>query len=194
MGQCHGTCISVEDDYGRQRRRRKKSIPDNADASCITPSHAGGGAASSTPVRTSSTWPSPYPPGDVGSLLDGGVSPSPARSTSKRFFRRPFPPPSPAKHIKAALAKRQGATKKKDAVGTGCGAGDPEQLLDKSFGYGKNFGSKYELGKEVGRGHFGNTWSATVKKGEMKGQCVAVKIIPKAKVPWHYPNIHVYLF
>ncbi|XP_074581256.1 CDPK-related kinase 3-like [Curcuma longa] len=182
MGQCHGTCISVKDDYGRHRSRRKKTIPDNADASGAPPPHAGEGSASPFPVRKSSTWPSPYPPGDVSSLPDGGVSPTPARSTSKRFFGRPFPPPSPAKHIKAALAKRQGAAKKKDAVGTGGGAVDPEQLLDKTFGYGKNFGSTYHLGEEVGRGHFGNTCLATAKKGEMKGQTVAVKIIPKAKM------------
>ncbi|KAJ6795285.1 putative CDPK-related kinase 3 [Iris pallida] len=54
--------------------------------------------------------------------------------------------------------------------------------LDKNFGYGKNFGAKYEVGKEVGRGHFGNTCSARVKKGDLKGQVVAVKTIPKAKM------------
>jgi serine/threonine protein kinase len=54
--------------------------------------------------------------------------------------------------------------------------------LDKTFGFGKNFGAKYELGKEVGRGHFGHTCSAIVKKGEYKGQTVAVKIISKAKM------------
>lgn len=54
--------------------------------------------------------------------------------------------------------------------------------LDKTFGFGKNFGAKYELGKEVGRGHFGHTSIARAKKGEMKGQLVAVKIIPKTKV------------
>lgn len=57
--------------------------------------------------------------------------------------------------------------------------------LVKIFGYGKNFGAKYELGKEVGRGHFGHTCSATAKMGEMKGQHVAVKIISKAKVRWY---------
>jgi len=57
-----------------------------------------------------------------------------------------------------------------------------EQSLDKSFGYGKNFGAKYEIGKEVGRGHFGHTCYAKGKKGELKDQPVAVKIISKAKV------------
>ena len=57
-----------------------------------------------------------------------------------------------------------------------------ERGLDKSFGYGKNFGAKFELGREVGRGHFGHTYSAKGKKGELKGQPVAVKIISKVKV------------
>ncbi|KAE8723340.1 CDPK-related protein kinase [Hibiscus syriacus] len=118
---------------------------------------------------------------------------SPARSstnsTPKRFFRRPFPPPSPAKHIKAVLALRHGSVKPNEAaipegseaeaagaaVATGTG-------LDKSFGFSKHFGSKYELGDEVGRGHFGYTCAAKFKKGELKGQEVAVKVIPKAKM------------
>ncbi|PWA97137.1 hypothetical protein CTI12_AA032280 [Artemisia annua] len=54
--------------------------------------------------------------------------------------------------------------------------------LDKSFGYSKNFGAKYELGKEVGRGHFGHTCWAKCKKGVLKNQSVAVKIITKAKM------------
>lgn len=62
------------------------------------------------------------------------------------------------------------------------GDGEGERRLDKSFGYAKNFGAKYELGKEVGRGHFGHTCWAKGKKGELKGQAVAVKIVSKAKV------------
>lgn len=54
--------------------------------------------------------------------------------------------------------------------------------LDKSFGFSKHFGNKYELGEEVGRGHFGYTCKATFKKGELKGQQAAVKVIPKSKV------------
>ncbi|KAH0652715.1 hypothetical protein KY289_030393 [Solanum tuberosum] len=41
--------------------------------------------------------------------------------------------------------------------------------------------TKYEIGEEVGRGHFGYTCSAIVKKGELKGQKVVRKVIPKAK-------------
>ncbi|CAI8618388.1 unnamed protein product [Vicia faba] len=110
-------------------------------------------------------------------------SPStPSRSTSstpRRFFRRAFPPPSPAKHIRAALARRQGK-KETTAIPEDSeeGAGD----LDKRFGFSKDFTSKLEVGEEVGRGHFGYTCSAKFKKGEHKGQQVAVKVIPKAKM------------
>lgn len=140
-----------------------------------------------TPARSSnpSPWPSPYPHGLSASPLPGGVSPSPARgsATPRRFFRRPFPPPSPAKHIKASLAKRLGhAAKPKEGPIPEEAGTEPEQALDKSFGYSKNFGAKYELGKEVGRGHFGHTCSARCKKGELKDQPVAVKIISKAKM------------
>lgn len=100
-------------------------------------------------------------------------------STPRRFFRRPFPPPSPAKHIRAVLARRQG---KKEAAAIPEdgeeGAGD----LDKRFGFSKDFSSKLEVGEEVGRGHFGYTSAAKFKKGEFKGQQVAVKVIPKAKM------------
>ncbi|KAI3437381.1 uncharacterized protein J3R85_005362 [Psidium guajava] len=109
-----------------------------------------------------------------------------ANSTPKRFFKRPFPPPSPAKHIKAALALRRGGTVKPNEAaipeGSEVGAEGRVTGLDKSFGFSKNFGSKYELGDEVGRGHFGYTCYARSKKGEFKGQQVAVKVIPKAKM------------
>ncbi|KAF2315184.1 hypothetical protein GH714_038366 [Hevea brasiliensis] len=107
-----------------------------------------------TPARSSnpSPWPSPYPHGVSASPLPGGVSPSPARaSTPRRFFRRPFPPPSPAKHIAASLAKRLGGAKPKEGPIPEHGGTETEQQqqsLDKSFGYSKNFGAKYELGKE----------------------------------------------
>lgn len=54
--------------------------------------------------------------------------------------------------------------------------------LDKRFGFSKELTSRLEVGDEVGRGHFGYTCSAVFKKGEFKGQQVAVKVIPKAKV------------
>lgn len=99
--------------------------------------------------------------------------PASGAGTPRRFFKRP---PSPAKHIKAVLARRHGSVKQaipegKEAAG-----------LDKSFGFSKKFYDKYEVGEEVGRGHFGYACRANFKKGELKGQEVAVKIIPKAKV------------
>ncbi|GJU67833.1 CDPK-related kinase 3 isoform X1, partial [Tanacetum coccineum] len=140
-----------------------------------------------TPARSSSPWASPYPQG-LTSPLPTGVSPSPARSSTpgRRFFKRPFPPPSPAKHIKASLARRFGKPQQ-PREGTipedGTAAVEQEvQLLDKNFGYNKNFGAKYELGKEIGRGHFGHTCHARGKKGDLKDLALAVKIISKVKM------------
>ncbi|CAF2036560.1 unnamed protein product [Brassica napus] len=119
------------------------------------------------------------------SPLPAGVAPSPAR-TPGRKFKWPFPPPSPAKPIMAALRRRRGAPPRprdepipedsEDVDGVG------GERLDKNFGFGKNMEGKYEMGKEVGRGHFGHTCWAKAKKGKMKGQTVAVKIISKAKM------------
>ncbi|EXB96709.1 CDPK-related protein kinase [Morus notabilis] len=103
-------------------------------------------------------------------------------STPKRFFRRPFPPPSPAKHLKAVLARRHGSVKPNEAAIPEGSEGEPGATLDKSFGFSKHFGNKYEMGEEVGRGHFGYTCAARLKKGELKGEQVAVKVIPKAKM------------
>ncbi|KAI9123834.1 hypothetical protein K1719_005134 [Acacia pycnantha] len=103
--------------------------------------------------------------------------PRSASSTPGRVFRRPFPPPSPAKHIKAFLAKRQGKKTSKAIPEDG-----EEVDLDKRFGFSKEFTSRLEVGEEVGRGHFGYTCSARFKKGEHKGKQVAVKVIPKAKM------------
>ncbi|XP_031497405.1 CDPK-related kinase 3-like [Nymphaea colorata] len=177
MGQCYGRTITANGDAGDR--------PSSTSCNGVAP-------RSPTPGHSSSAspWPSPYPVASPlpnagatpASPLPSGVSPSPMRSsTPRRFFRRPFPPPSPAKHIKAALAKRQGPAKPKEGPIPEDG-GEAEQPLDKSFGYNKNFAAKYELGKEVGRGHFGHTCSARARKGEIKGQPVAVKIISKAKM------------
>jgi serine/threonine protein kinase len=97
-----------------------------------------------------------------------------------RIFKRPFPPPSPAKHIRALLARRHGSVKPNEAsIPEGS---ESDIALDKNFGFSKQFVSHYELGEEVGRGHFGYTCSAKAKKGSLKGQDVAVKVIPKSKV------------
>ncbi|KAI4338023.1 hypothetical protein L6164_016378 [Bauhinia variegata] len=140
-----------------------------------TSSHGDATPGRNTPANSFSTSPftSPLPP---------GVAPSPAR-TPGRKFRWPLPPPSPAKPIMAAILRRQGKSKPKEGPIPEEGQGEEaERSLDKSFGYAKNFGAKYELGKEVGRGHFGHTCRARAKKGELKGQEVAVKIISKAKM------------
>ncbi|KAL1824326.1 hypothetical protein DCAR_0312386 [Daucus carota subsp. sativus] len=103
---------------------------------------------------------------------------SSSNSTPKRFFKRPFPPPSPAKHIKAVWARRVKPNEAAIPEGEEVEGGG----LDKSFGFSKNFASKYEVGEEVGRGHFGYTCKAKFKKGDSKGKDVAVKVIPKAKM------------
>lgn len=71
-------------------------------------------------------------------------------------------------------------------------AGSGRLELDKSFGYPNNFESKYEMGEEIGRGHFGYTCKAKFKKGELKGQEVAVKVIPKATV-WNFLICSLYI-
>ncbi|XP_022928087.1 CDPK-related kinase 5-like isoform X1 [Cucurbita moschata] len=105
-----------------------------------------------------------------------------ANSTPKRFFRKPFPPPSPAKHIRAVLARRHGSVKPNEASIPEGSEAEGATGLDKNFGFPKHFASKYEVGEEVGRGHFGYTCAARFKKGELKGQQVAIKIIPKSKM------------
>ncbi|KAF6162587.1 hypothetical protein GIB67_003133 [Kingdonia uniflora] len=111
-----------------------------------------------------------------------------SNSTPRRFFKRPFPPPSPAKHIRAVLARRHGSLKSNESAIPEGNEDENVSGLDKSFGFSKSFLSKYELGDEVGRGHFGYTCAATIKKGDLKGQKIAVKVIPKAKE--HAPAIH----
>ncbi|XP_014510610.1 CDPK-related kinase 5 [Vigna radiata var. radiata] len=99
---------------------------------------------------------------------------SPAPPTPRRFFK----PPSPAKHIRAVLARRHGSVKPNEAT-------IPEDevvALDKNFGFSKQFEQKFEVGDEVGRGHFGYTCAAKFIKGQLRGQHVAVKVIPKAKM------------
>ncbi|KAG6588648.1 CDPK-related protein kinase, partial [Cucurbita argyrosperma subsp. sororia] len=115
------------------------------------------------------------------SPLPGGGTES-ASSTPGRFFRRSFAPPSPAKHIRAVLARRLGKKAGSTAAIPEEGDEEGEIELDKRFGFSKELTSRLEIGEEVGRGHFGYTCSAKFKKGEHKGQQVAVKVIPKAKM------------
>ncbi|PIN20455.1 Ca2+/calmodulin-dependent protein kinase, EF-Hand protein superfamily [Handroanthus impetiginosus] len=120
--------------------------------------------------------PNPYAPRDAPEYSEPpNTTPNP---TTPR--RRPFPPPSPAKHLKAVILRRYGGVK--PSGGAAIREEEEEEGLDKSFGLAKKFDSSFEVGEEVGRGHFGYTCSAVAKKGELKGRKVAVKIIPKSKM------------
>ncbi|KAK6944469.1 Protein kinase domain [Dillenia turbinata] len=120
-------------------------------------------------------------PSPLSSVFKNSPADSSVTSTPLRFLKRPFPPPSPAKHIRALLARRHGSVKPNEATipeGSECDI----VALDKNFGFSKQFANHYDLGEEVGHGHFGYTCSATAKKGSLKGQDVAVKVIPKSKM------------
>ncbi|XP_047338264.1 CDPK-related kinase 3 [Impatiens glandulifera] len=183
MGQCYGKTIPAADNIEGITTVVASVTGDDHPARSPNTTASAAHSVKNTPARSSATslYPSPYPNGGV-SPLPVGVSPSPARSTPRRFFKRPFPPPSPAKHIKASLAKRFGHQKPREGPIPEDGITENDPSLDKNFGYGKNFGAKYELGKEVGRGHFGHTCQAVVRKGDLKDLAVAVKIISKAKM------------
>lgn len=168
MGLCHGKPIETS-----QTQRENPSFPSDKEVLPLPPS---------SHSTKSSKFPF-YSPSPLPSFFKNSPSnsnPSSVSSTPLRLFKRPFPPPSPAKHIRALLARRHGSVKPNEASipeGSECEVG-----LDKSFGFSKQFVVHYELGEEVGRGHFGYTCSAKGKKGSLKGQEVAVKVIPKSKV------------
>jgi serine/threonine protein kinase len=171
MGQCYGKYDGGEVSFNEVQSKTQSSKHSNGGSF--------GGASPMRSYKTSfgSSHPSPRHPS--ASPLPHYAS-SPAPSTPRRLFKRPFPPPSPAKHIQSSLVKRHGAKPKEE--GSIPEAVDNEKPLDKQFGYPKNFTSKYELGHEVGRGHFGHTCYAKMRRGEHKGMAVAVKIISKAKM------------
>ncbi|CAN1228183.1 CDPK-related kinase 4 [Linum grandiflorum] len=146
--------------------------------------------APTTPVsvsghgNSSSNHANVYAASPFHSPLPAGVPPSPSPSgTPGRKFKWPLPPPSPAKPI-MRMMRRKGQTKKTPKQGPipEDAEDESEVPLDKNFGYPKNIAAKYELGKEVGRGHFGHTCWAKGKKGDLKGESVAVKVISKAKM------------
>lgn len=187
MGHCYSRNISaVEDDEIPTGNGEVSNQPSQS-----TQNHRHASIPQS-PVASGASEVNSYNISPFQSPLPAGVAPSPAR-TPGRKFKWPFPPPSPAKPIMAALRRRRGAPPQprdepipedsEDVADHGGdhGGGGGERL-DKNFGFGKNFEGKYELGKEVGRGHFGHTCWAKAKKGKMKNQTVAVKIISKAKV------------
>ncbi|KAL0461480.1 UNVERIFIED_CONTAM: CDPK-related kinase [Sesamum latifolium] len=59
---------------------------------------------------------SPSPAHYLFSKKSPARSPAPGSGTPRRFFKKPFPPPSPAKHIKAVLARRHGSVKPNEAA------------------------------------------------------------------------------
>lgn len=163
MGLCHGKPI--------EQNPKPNSENPNSVIQSETPK---------TPTNFPFYSPSPLP----NLFKSSSPANSSITSTPLRLFKRPFPPPSPAKHIRALLARRHGSVKPNEASipeGSEC-----DVALDKNFGYSKHFAAHYDLGDEVGRGHFGYTCSARAKKGSFKGQQVAVKIIPKSKVDFTY--------
>ncbi|CAA7060517.1 unnamed protein product [Microthlaspi erraticum] len=163
MGLCHGKPIE----------QQSKSLPISIETDeKKTPQQA----------KSSSKFPfySPSPLHSFFKTSPAVSSSSSVSSTPLRIFKRPFPPPSPAKHIRAFLARRYGSVKPNEASipeGSECDVG-----LDKKFGFSRQFASHYEIDGEVGRGHFGYTCSAKGRKGSLKGQDVAVKVIPKSKM------------
>ncbi|XP_072975405.1 CDPK-related kinase 1-like [Typha angustifolia] len=166
MGLCHGKQIQSPE-IGEENGKENHIVPDIEEP----PPRSGIAKLPKFPFYSPSPLPGSYKSSPANSSLN---------SSPLRFFKRPFPPPSPAKHIKALLARRHGPVKPNEvSIPEGC---EVELGLDKSFGFSKQFFSKYELGEEVGRGHFGYTCSAKAKKGELKGEEVAIKVIPKAKM------------
>ncbi|WVY96783.1 hypothetical protein V8G54_028934 [Vigna mungo] len=162
MGICHGKPIETQ-----QSERENPEFPSEV-------------PSSTNPKPSKFPFYSPSPLQSWFKNSPANSNPSSVSSTPLRIFKRPFPPPSPAKHIRALLARRHGSVKPNEASipeGSECEIG-----LDKSFGFAKQFSAHYELGEEVGRGHFGYTCSAKPKKGPLKGIDVAVKVIPKSKM------------
>ncbi|OMO56018.1 hypothetical protein COLO4_35823 [Corchorus olitorius] len=101
--------------------------------------------------------------------------------TPRRCSWRPFQPPFLAKHIKHLLLKRLCGEPKLGSISED-GGSEPQEGLDKTFGFRKNFGAKYKLVQKFGRGSLGHVFSGRARKGELKDQPVAVKIISKAKM------------
>ncbi|CAH8308060.1 unnamed protein product [Eruca vesicaria subsp. sativa] len=186
MGHCYSRNISTVEDNDGDIPAGAAHLPHHTDNNHRT-------SIPNSPAASSSSDVNPYTISPFQSPLPAGVAPSPARTPGKKF-KWPFPPPSPAKPIMAALRRRRGTAPQPrdgpipeeseevdDHHGRGGGSRGGDRL-DKNFGFSKNFEGKYELGKEVGRGHFGHTCWAKAKKGKIKGQTVAVKIISKAKM------------
>ncbi|XP_027345960.1 CDPK-related kinase 5-like isoform X2 [Abrus precatorius] len=154
--------------------RANPTLSSSSSSPTHTPTNANANAQNSKPIPKKSPLFPFYTPSPAHHFFSGK---SPAPTTPRRFFR----PPSPAKHIRAVLARRQGSVKPNEAT-IPEGSAAEVVALDKNFGFSKQFKHKFELGDEVGRGHFGYTCSAKFLKAQFKPQRVAVKVIPKAKM------------
>ncbi|KAF2923960.1 CDPK-related kinase 5 [Oryza sativa Japonica Group] len=184
MGGCHAKPLTHEEADGACSPPRERPQPP------ATPPRGSGAA---TPAWKTKPWaspffgfstPSPSPAHHLFSASSPRRSPAPSAPTTpaRRLLRLPFPPPSPAKHIRQALARRHGPPRPPIPEEGGDVEGEGGRGLDKGFGFNKGFAAKYDMGDEVGRGHFGYTCAAKIKKGARKGDAVAVKVIPKAKM------------
>ncbi|XP_062189956.1 CDPK-related kinase 5-like [Phragmites australis] len=187
MGGCHAKPLTHDPDHSPPHAAPATPPPGSA-ATAPAPATPAKKRWASSPFFPFST-PSPSPAHHLFGAASPRKSPAPPGSVpttpARRLLRLPFPPPSPAKHIRAALARRHGpprpAIPEEGGEGEG-GGGGGGRGLDKGFGFNKGFAAKYEMGDEVGRGHFGYTCAARVRKGSHKGEAVAVKVIPKAKM------------
>jgi len=174
MGICHGKPIETQ-----QSERENPEFPNEV-------------PESTNPKPSKFPFYSPSPLHSWFKTSPANSNPSSVSSTPLRIFKRPFPPPSPAKHLRALLARRHGSVKPNEASipeGSECEIG-----LDKNFGFSKHFSAHYEISEELGRGHFGYTCAAKPKKGPSKPIDVAVKVIPKSKVSSHTIIITSFLY
>ncbi|XP_010523218.1 PREDICTED: CDPK-related kinase 8 isoform X2 [Tarenaya hassleriana] len=174
-----GGCTSKPSDKPNPYAPRN-TFPQNDDS---TPSHL---AKSQAPTPAAAAKASPFFPFYTPSPAhhrSGGRESKSMMSTPLHHLRRHFHPLSPARHIRVALRRRKGRKEAAAETAEISVETEGEELgLDKRFGFSKDLKSKVDLGEEVGRGHFGYTCSAKFKKGELKGQQIAVKVIPKSKM------------
>ncbi|KAM0866513.1 hypothetical protein ACQ4PT_042552 [Festuca glaucescens] len=190
MGGCHAKPLTHDADTSPPHAAPATPPPASSTTAPATP--ASKKHWTSSPFFPFST-PSPSPAHHIFSSAASprtatratpSKSPAPAGSApitpARRLLRLPFPPPSPAKHIRQALARRHGPSR--TAIPEEGGDAEGGRGLDKGFGFNKGFAAKYDMGDEVGRGHFGYTCAARIRKGARKGEAVAVKVIPKAKM------------
>ncbi|KAG8079707.1 hypothetical protein GUJ93_ZPchr0007g3225 [Zizania palustris] len=178
MGGCHAKPLTNDGDHSPPHPAPATPLPGSAIG---TPALKKPWASPFFPFST----PSPSPAHHLFSSSAASPRKSPVPGSApttpaRRLLRLPFPPPSPAKHIRQALARRHGPSR--PSIPEEGGEGEGGRGLDKGFGFNKGFAAKYDMGDEVGRGHFGYTCAARIRKGARKGEAVAVKVIPKAKM------------